>query len=309
MPTIPCENWVCGCQADWPVENLSAERPDSPSFLAISWPRPPRRWGESFSSEGCLFWCYSDVSQVDADICALAQEALCGGDNGGGTDGGNNGGGGGGPGGVSYASAAQSCSVDCPSGDTFTYSLPAGYARSTISQAAADLFAQNECWRLANLYRFCFNDAKLPAGCNNEPYGFQLTMSGGLEPYSFTVDPAELPNGMTFVSGSFFGTPSTAGAYPMTIVVTDSSTPPRVISKLFTLYIAEITTANPMPIGNIGSVYSQLLTETGAPLDHYWELGSGALPDGLTLNPLLGTISGTPTESGTFTFEIKLMEP
>lgn len=55
--------------------------------------------------------------------------------------------------------------------------------------------------------------------------------------------------------------------------------------------------------GKVGEAYSQALAATGTtPIT--WALGSGSsLPAGLTLSD--GTISGTPTTAGTFTFTVK----
>ena len=63
-----------------------------------------------------------------------------------------------------------------------------------------------------------------------------------------------------------------------------------------------ITTASP-PDGTVGTAYTQTLTALGdTPIT--WTLASGDLPDGLTLSSS-GTISGTPTTAGAFTFTVK----
>ena len=56
--------------------------------------------------------------------------------------------------------------------------------------------------------------------------------------------------------------------------------------------------------GAVGESYSQTLTATGtAPIT--WSIWSGDLPDGLSLNPTEGTISGTPTKEGIFYFTVE----
>lgn len=55
--------------------------------------------------------------------------------------------------------------------------------------------------------------------------------------------------------------------------------------------------------GAIGAPYSQTLTADGEGVT--WAVVEGSLPEGLFLNPADGTISGTPAETGTFTFTIK----
>lgn len=73
----PCAKKVHSCLPcnDWPLLNLSAEGPDDPVKLAIvNWDPPPNI---GFKSQGCLNWCFSAISQADADACAAAQAIAC----------------------------------------------------------------------------------------------------------------------------------------------------------------------------------------------------------------------------------------
>jgi Putative Ig domain len=56
-----------------------------------------------------------------------------------------------------------------------------------------------------------------------------------------------------------------------------------------------------------GTPYSLQLTATGG-TGLTWSVASGALPAGLTLNPSTGLISGSPTQAGDFTFQIKVSD-
>ena len=58
--------------------------------------------------------------------------------------------------------------------------------------------------------------------------------------------------------------------------------------------------------GNVGSAYSQTLQATGGLPPYSWS-SSGTLPAGLFLNPV-GTLSGTPTTAGNYTFTLNVVD-
>ena len=67
-------------------------------------------------------------------------------------------------------------------------------------------------------------------------------------------------------------------------------------------------TTDALPNGTTRAAYSQTLQATGtAPI--YWSIDSGNLPPGLTLNPGNGTITGTPTQNGNFSFVVRAQNP
>jgi len=74
---------------------------------------------------------------------------------------------------------------------------------------------------------------------------------------------------------------------------------------------------NPWPIfanlfslasGSAGVPYSQSVGLSGGTPPFQWVEGDGALPVGLTLNPSTGTISGTPTQGGTWNFILQVTD-
>ena len=69
-------------------------------------------------------------------------------------------------------------------------------------------------------------------------------------------------------------------------------------------------TSSVLPNGQTGSYYYRYLTMTGgdgASYNDTWSLVSGSLPTGLSLNGS-GLISGTPTQTGTWTFRVRVTD-
>jgi hypothetical protein len=141
----------------------------------------------------------------------------------------------------------------------------------------------------------------LPSGQVNVPYSFALQGIGGVTPYTWTTT-SGLPAGMFLnaSTGVIGGTPSTTSSSRVTFRLTDSSPVPQSVNASFTLTItgtAFVIVTPSLATGSVGSAYSQVLAATGGTGALTWQLTSGALPAGLTLNAATGLISGTPTAS------------
>src|SRR6266852_6368267 len=68
----------------------------------------------------------------------------------------------------------------------------------------------------------------------------------------------------------------------------------------------QITTSN-LPSGQVQVAYQTTLAATGGTPPYTWSIASGVLPTGLALSASSGTISGAPTQAGSFplTFQVK----
>ncbi len=70
----------------------------------------------------------------------------------------------------------------------------------------------------------------------------------------------------------------------------------------------DIATSSPLPDGNTGTRYSQVLGATGGTPPYSWSITTGSLPPGLTLDASTGAIVGTPATLGTFSFTVQVTD-
>jgi len=155
----------------------------------------------------------------------------------------------------------------------------------------------------------------LPSGTIGVPYSVLLEADGGTQPYTWSIAGGALPPGLNInpTTGEISGTPTTAGTFGFTVQVEDSSQ--LVVSKQFNL-------APPAPSGNTGSNYVLPISIPDVPPDSTppsggggglpacsnYRLVSGTLPDGITMDPVTGIISGIPLDGGTYNFTVECVD-
>jgi len=149
-------------------------------------------------------------------------------------------------------------------------------------------------------------------GTAGSPASAAFTAANGTAPYTYAISAGALPPGVTLSSaGALSGTPTAAGNFNFTVQATDNSTgtgAPFTVSGNYTLAVAAPTiTLSPgtLPAPAVGSAYSQTITASEAsPSTFTYNVTSGALPTGLSLDVNSGAISGTPTAAGSFNFTL-----
>jgi len=137
----------------------------------------------------------------------------------------------------------------------------------------------------------------------------QLTASGGIPPYSWTVVFGSLPPGLALsASGSLSGTPTVPGSFSFTIRVSDSGGASD--SRAFTLAVSASLSINTCPATNAtqGQSYASAAVASGGQTPYTWTLTGGPLPAGLAFNSSSGSLSGTPGESGTYPYTLLLTD-
>ncbi len=163
---------------------------------------------------------------------------------------------------------------------------------------------------------FTITTTTLPGATVGAPYTATLAATGGTTPYSnwLVVSPSSLPAGLSLNVGTgvISGRPTIAAITSFTVQVQDSSIPAKTAtSTTLSLTVSpaggplSITTST-LPAGTVNSAYAGVtLSATGGTSPYSWNVSTGALPAGLSLNATTGALSGTPTASGSFPLTIQ----
>lgn len=320
MGNFPCpEKISCDC-SDSPFANLTSENPDQEVFLGdnYGWSYYFPNLGSNWTRNSCLGICSSLVSQADADLCAALNNILCAVDDSGVCADGNcpPPGPPGVPGGpptvpgTVYYNSIQSCTISCPDGLPFTYQVAAGLFASTYSQALVDQMAYSYACTLATQRLVCLSALTNDFCCANTfLLGYRIIASAPTA-CSFAIVSGSLPAGVTLFQDSIKsvrldGTPTTPGNYGFTLRVVD--TLGNYMQKTYTLKVLGFTTPAALPDGNENAAYSQPIAAEGGDAPLTYGVVSGALPGGMTLAGD-GLLYGTPSESGDFTFTIRVTD-
>src|SRR6478736_10085611 len=159
----------------------------------------------------------------------------------------------------------------------------------------------------------------LPDASISSSYNEPVETVGGLGALTFSIvlpGTGTLPSTLSLntATGIISGTPTApAGPFPFTVRVADTSG--QQDTKDLTVRVTPTTppqiTTTSLPSGTAGQSYNQRVQATGGIGTLTWSISAGSLPPGLVLTqsgPAGGTISGTPTSGGSFTFTVKITD-
>lgn len=344
MSARPCNTNLCVCPAvDSPVTNTSAESPDPLLFWGEiwnpynPWKNPPLGNGQ-YTKQDCSTDIQEYFTNIDpiiyantqllASLQALAADLGCEWPQ---------------TGDLTYTNDEQTATVYCPDGTEFTYTVAAGTITASFSDAElgeafhvyANAWASAYAYQQASAMMDCITpDPDIPPepgprrpnfpsgpGFTNNPswmclggeYVDNYTISGRSNgSYIIEIVGGSIPPGTAFVqtsptTASISGFPVAAGEYTWTIRATSLTAPTVTLQVKDSLWVMGITN-DVLPDGSTGTAYSEQLLATGGTSPYTFAIDAGStLPDGLTLTSD-GTISGTPTTAGDYSFDVVLTD-
>ena len=154
-----------------------------------------------------------------------------------------------------------------------------------------------------------------PVGHVGQAYSATLVADGGSGNYTWSIQVGSLATGLTLnpTTGVVSGTPTTTATGYINFKVTDNVTEKTDTANLtFNIgaddWVPTITTATAQNAVNGESYYEEFEVSSAISDDIDWTVISGTLPTGLSMGKSgrwIGTLSGTPTATGTFNFTLK----
>ena len=143
------------------------------------------------------------------------------------------------------------------------------------------------------------------------PYSQSFSGTGGVPPYTWTVNSGSLPQGLSMsASGIISGTPVTVGTVSFGVQATDAAGAIVTATTSIVIKPAPLTiTTQTLPSGMNGVDYpQQTLTASGGISPYTWTISTGsALPSNMSLSSG-GIISGIPGSAGTFSVGITVTD-
>jgi len=149
----------------------------------------------------------------------------------------------------------------------------------------------------------------LGGGMVGVPYSATLVATGGAPPFVWSVSSgSSIPNGLSFnaSTATLSGTPTTPGTFSLTIAVNDATGRQAIAFFIVNIVPPLVITTQTPAAGVQGTAYTQAFAATGGAPPYQWSIDTP--PPGLTMSSSSGALSGTPSASGTFNFNVKVTD-
>jgi len=131
---------------------------------------------------------------------------------------------------------------------------------------------------------------------------YAAEISGGTGPYTCTLASGTWPSGLHPESAGscrIVGTAAAAGTFSLAIAATDERGR-TAVSETFDWHILAPLSVQgaPAATGMVGTAYSARFIVAGGTAPYAWDIASGTLPTGLSLDAATGAIAGSPISAG-----------
>ncbi len=143
----------------------------------------------------------------------------------------------------------------------------------------------------------------------NQPIGGGFAAVGGKPPYRWAVSSGALPAGVAFDSatGQLSGSPTAPGTFTFGVTVTDALQNAATGSATIRVLAPVSITTTSLPGGVVGTAYAASVGASGGLAPYAFSISQGSLPTGVSF-AADGSISGTPTASGTFNVTVQVTD-
>jgi len=207
------------------------------------------------------------------------------------------------PAGITFNAATATLSGTTAAAGSYPITI-----KATDSSTGSGPYSQSNAYTLVvGAPTITITPATLTAATAGVTFSQQLMASGGATPYTYGVTAGALPAGVTLTSaGLLSGKPTAAGSFTFTVTATDNNTNKG--TQAYTLTVNGPTLSLLPAAGTlnatVATAFSQAFTASGGNTP-YTYTETGTLPAGLTWDAATATLSGTPTEAGSFAITIK----
>lgn len=149
---------------------------------------------------------------------------------------------------------------------------------------------------------------ELPGATVGRAYSQQLAISGGDEPLTWSLHSGTLPEGLSLSSsGLLSGTPGAPAEAALFVKIRDANEACTVREFRVMVSPAPSLAGSALPPWTVGRPYSEAVPVEGGTAPFTWSLVSGDPPTGTSLSSA-GVLSGTPSATGTFAFDVDVTD-